>query len=317
MSPAVKGGKPSGLSPAVAERIANYTPRKISPDVWTVIAPFVRSTVTDFAAICVRAVDYSLPPTTRLVAWCHNQGYPLERAVVLDRHTIALFVEDYYKVRTLRTRRNIRSALMRIGRVLVPEAYPQPLPPIAKSPVAAPYTTAEQAALRSWARGGRTTYRREQSALLLALGIGAGLTRADVEHLLVKHVTVDQDGVLIDIVGGRHPRMVPMLRDWEQAVVDVVNSGRDPDTYLVLPRAKSRSKNLTNTHKVYGAGAPSTIRMRATWMAAHLVNGVPIKAFLDASGIGNLESAERILSILPDPDPVVARRALRGEAGWT
>jgi integrase len=231
---------------------------------------------------------------------------------VFDRRVVALFIDRGCERNGLKTRGTARSLLLSMGTVLVPDAHPQRLPKLAKSPAPAPYSIAEQAALRSWARGGRTEYRREQSALLLALGIGAGLQRADVIDLRVKHLIVDQDGVLVNVVGGKHPRAVPVLSDWEEALVDTVNSGRDPDTYLVLPRTKSRLKNLFNTQNVSGTGAPSTNRMRATWMVALLSAGIPIRALLDAAGFEYLESFDRYTHFLPDPDPVVSRRLLRG-----
>lgn len=209
--------------------------------------------------------------------------------------------------------------LLRMSELLMPpSAQPVRLPPMWAAHPLPPYTTADVAALRSWALGQTTQTRLVQCHVLLALGLGAGLSAAEVADLRMGRIHVDSDGVLVEVVGTR-ARLVPVLEEWEQVLADVGRAAIRPDLYVFGgPRRKVSHKNTvsnfvraTNIGRVH----PSLQRMRVTWIVGHLVAGSPAKALMQAAGVDSLEALNRYLRFVPDADVAAYRAAFRNGVG--
>ncbi|WP_216892059.1 hypothetical protein [Nocardia alni] len=177
-----------------------------------------------------------------------------------------------------------------------------------------PYTRADVASLKAWAYGQPTAAARTQADVLLALGLGAGCTAADIAALVVDDIVVDEQGVLVQLAGER-PREVPVLFDYERPLAGVVEAGHPPGTPVFLP-GRRRSKNLITGFTSRGGGepGPNTHRMRSTWIVEHLVADVPIAVLMKAAGVDTVQGLTRYLAHIPDTDALRARAALRGTA---
>jgi integrase len=197
--------------------------------------------------------------------------------------------------------------------LLPPQQRTNRLAPLPPADPSVPYTPAEQAALRSWADGQTTPYKSVNCHVLLALGLGAGLSAAEACEVRAGHVHIDADGVLIDIPGKRAGQ-VPVLAVWEPALITVARAALRPTLYLFRPgRAASTRNQVCNFVYTTNVGwvRPNLIRMRATWMVTHLAAGTPVKAVVQAAGVDSLEALTCYLRYVPDVDPATYRASLR------
>lgn len=323
--PIVVGGSDNGGNnqrglegDAVANAIANYTP-DLPPEQWAVIAEFVRAAVT----ACDCRTPYSarelMTVSVRHVRWCvFTAGLPLDTSVVFHRDTIAEYIAYGCPQMSAGSVGNRRSQLLRMSELLLPAATrTSRLAPLPASPPTVPYPVSEQVALRSWASGQVTQYQVVNCHVLLALGLGAGLSAAEVGDVQAEHLHCDADGVLVEVVGKR-ARLVPVLAEWESVLIDVADAAMRPDLYVFRPRRDKNHRNLvgnfvdkTNIARV----RPNLQRMRATWIVTHLAAGSPVKALVEAAGVDSLEALTRYLRFVPDVDVEVYRAAFRAADG--
>ncbi|MGL6235581.1 MAG: hypothetical protein ACRC20_09580 [Segniliparus sp.] len=287
-----------------------YVPR-LPVDEWAAIEGFVLA--------AVQACDGHIPHSARslsgsaaqLALWAWRNGLPLELDVVFRRSTVGLFIAKGCDGLAKTTRGTYRSRLLRMGEVLAPEHQNQHLPGIRPDFKALPYTHAEQASLRSWAAGQRTSARRADAKILLALGLGAGLSGGEIIDLRRGHVSADVAGVLVKVIG-RRSRTVPVLMEWEGSLAAVALSGSDPESFVFRPDAARPNANVV-AHFMRGAeNEPSTSRMRTTWIVKHLAAGVPVKALVEAAGVDGLTSLQRCMEHLPLVEHAFSRPLLRG-----
>lgn len=288
-------------------------------DQWAQIADFVRAAVTDCRGGTVYSARELFKATTPLAAWCFwTAGLELDREEVFHPEVIAEFIARGTPQWSRPTAANRRSQLMRMSELLLPHpTRPVRLPPMWSANPSKPYTPAEVVAMRSWAGGQTSHYMVVNSTVLLALGLGAGMSAAEVCEVRTGHLHVDDEGVLVEVVGKR-PRLVPVLAEWEPVLVALAGtSAIRPDLYVFRPQRTTSNKNTisnfvakTNAPRVH----PSLLRMRATWIVTHLSAGSPVKALVEAAGVDSLEALTRYLRFVPDVDVAAYRAAFRAAA---
>jgi len=299
---------------AVTTVIREYTP-DLPPEEWAVIADFVRAAVTACDCLTPYTARELLIASARHAHWCvFTAGLPLDRDVIFHRDTIAEYAARGCPQLTLASTGNIRSRLLRMSELLLPPAArTSRLAALPASPPTEPYTIREQVALRSWATGQVTPYREVTCHVLLALGLGAGLSAGEVGAVQAKHLHCDADGVLVEVVGKR-ARLVPVLAEWEPVLVNVAGTAMRPDLYVFRPRRdKAHRKLISNFVDKTNVGRvrPNLQRMRATWIVTHLTAGSPVKALVEAAGVDSLEALTRYLRFVPDADVAAYRAAFR------
>lgn len=293
--------------------IANYQPVKVAAS-WPVIGDFVRAAVRD----CDQKTAYSARELmivgSALVDWCHARGYDLDRDVVFRREVISEFIATGLPGLSVATAGNYRTKLLRMSEhLLSPQYRTVRLPAVLRSDAARPYTAGEVVMLRSWVTGQNTTYRRANAASLTALCLGAGLSAAELTFVTAGHVTTDAEGVLVAVEGPR-ARLVPVLAEWEDALMDVTQAAATPNEFLFRADRSATHRHLVSNFvdKTTSCGVrPSSQRMRATWLVGHMVAGVRADVLLAAAGIESLESLTRYLQYMPQADRDTTRRALR------
>lgn len=302
----------------MAAAITNYTP-DLPPEDWAAIGPFVRAAVTECDCRTPYSARELLAASARHVHWCvFTAGLPLERDVVFHRDTIAEYIAHGCSQMSAGSAGNRRSQLLRMSELLLPPAArTSRLAALPASPPTVPYAVGEQVALRSWAAGQVTQYQVVNCHVLLALGLGAGLSAAEVGDVQAQHLHCDDQGVLVEVVGKRG-RLVPVLAEWESVLVDVAGAAMRPDLYVFRPRREKAHRNLvgnfvdkTNVARV----RPNLQRMRATWIVTHLAAGSPVKALVDAAGVDSLEALTRYLRYVPDADINTYRGTFRAADG--
>ena len=301
---------------SAGEPLADYSPA-LDAKVWVAIADFTLTSVAD----TVSALPYDTADlnsaTTRLVAWCwKTAGLPLERHIVFHRDTIARFISVGCSELKPASRGNLRSQLLRMSELLTQPA-PRRLKALPPSDPSAPYSAEELVSLRSWAGGQSTAGRRANAAVLLALGAGAGLSASEIGELRVADIQVDELGVLVDVKGNR-ARSVPVLHEWEGALVERVAS-MDPEKYAFRENHTTFYPNLISNFVDRGHPARvrlTTQRLRATWIVHHLEAGTPVMALMEGAGVESLEAFTRYVRFTTPSDSYSYRLALSG-AGVT
>lgn len=294
--------------------ITNFIP-EMPPEHWAAIGGFVRAAVTD----CDQQTPYKarelLISACRHVHWCvYTAGLPLERETIFHRDVIAEYAAHGCPELRPASAGNRRSQLLRMAeRLLPPQQRTSRLAPFPPARASAPYTPAEQVALRSWATGQTTTYKQVNCQVLLALGLGAGLSAAEVGGVRARHILVDGEGVMVEVAGER-ARLVPVLAEWEPALVTIAEAAIRPDLYVFRPRRDGNPRNQVSSFvkqtSISGV-RPNLQRMRATWLVTHLTAGTPVKALVQAAGLESLEPLTRFLCFVPAVDPDAYRLALR------
>lgn len=298
------------MGATVDDALARYRP-KMDAAYWRHIGPFVLDCV-DLAAPETRYSDKELlaaaAPLT-LWAW-QSVGLELDRNQVFSRATIERFIDSGLTgYSTSASKNTLRSRLIRMSEILhSSQTSARALRPLGNSDPMTPYRPADLVQLRSWAATERTASRRQSAEVLLALGLGAGLTAKEILEVRTSAVTTDMFGVHVD-VGGARPRRVTVLRQWETAL-----RGHSGDRWLFRPRRRGSNRN----HVIeFVAEAEQQVdlqsrRMRSTWIVHHFTIGTPPLVLLAASGVQSLESLDRFVHFAPLPDPADASRHLRG-----
>ena len=140
--------------------------------------------------------------TAMLLTWCHAQGLELIPEVVLHPDTIDRFVAQGCAHLSPGSRSNYRSVLHRVGACwLGVSVYPQRALPLSASDPVEPYDESDERALLSWIRGLPTSAMRDAAAVVLALGLGAGLTSAETTRLRSSAVASSEAGLVLSVDG--------------------------------------------------------------------------------------------------------------------
>jgi integrase len=235
---------------------------------------------------------------TRFVLWCWQScGMPLDRDDIFTASLVDEFAAVQSKTQAVGSVARQRTLLLAVVEELNADAPPSAATATDNALRMAPYNRAELAMLRSWAAGQSTTRRRHNAAVILALGVGAGLRPEELRTIRRDAVETDDSGLTVHLAN----RSVPMLREWEQPLQGALQSNRI-DGYLFHSQANRQDPKLvtdfirsTSTPEI----KPVPQRLRATWLVTQLRARVPLVALLDAAGLNSLESLTPYLGFLP------------------
>jgi len=300
---------------SVSRAINQFSPRRLPPEVWGRVETLVRDWVRQAEPSSVYNARSLMNVVGQLALWVDQVGQPLEPSVVFHPDTVDRFALEGLSHLSDGTRCNYRTQLRIVGAsVLGPGVYPPRLLPLRRPKIAPPYTADETACLIAWCKGLPTARYRDNIAVLLALGLGAGLTGDEILHLRGGDVVVDGNGVVIAVRRGRK-REVPVLQRFAD---EVARLGAAAGAGLVFVPGSSTA----NDHKVanFVARCPkgdapdlNVVRLRISWVVHHLTAGTNIVALTRASGITTTQLA-KYASFVSGPGPEEARRQL-SEAG--
>lgn len=259
--------------------------------------------------VSYRAVDL-FRVTEKFAFWCVQHELRLDARTVFTESVVAEFVESGLPDLSDASRANVRAQLRRMAEVLNGPAPKREK--LAPADPQRPYLTeAEIKGLRSWASSQKPPQRGD-ARLILALGLGAGLSAAEIGEVRETDIIVEEAGASVRVRAGR-VRTVPVRRVWEADLLRAAVPGSDE--YVIKPGRTNVPKNFISNLVARGNlkyAGPNTQRMRATWLLTHMNQGTPLLALLDASGLDSLEALTRYVRFL-DPTASDQRdRMLRG-----
>jgi integrase len=286
----------------------------------TAIEEFASAAAVD-AAPSTAYDERSLRKAAALLArWAwQSAGLPLDREVIFARQVIGRFASVGLTQYSEAGQGNIRSQLLRMGEALLgPRLAPVRLAPLGPAEPTAPYSLSEVTSLRSWALCQSTTARRANADVLLALGLGAGLSASEIGNVRVCDIAVDDEGVILNVTGTRS-RSVPVLRAWERALIERTLTLR-PDQWAFRENHTENYPNLISNFVARSGTStvlPQSQRLRSTWLVGHLTNGTPVIPLMQAAGVESLEALTRYVRFVPVHDVPESRRVLSrsGSAG--
>lgn len=267
------------------------------------IASAAESLIIDFTLTLVHTSGVGDAYVTLLhpfIEWAwHVQKLPLRRSVILDPHVI-----DYY----IHARKPIPPEYTRKALRFISERSAEPVPSETTT-TSAPYGALDIVRLISWARSQTTEGRRDNANLLLALGLGAGLTAREIITTRVEDIRRSDTAVEV-VVRERHPRVVPMLADYVPLLPDfpsgpkrfAFRQGRIGATRSTVAKFIQRGDTGTLT--------PVSKRLRNTWIVHHLETNTPIAKLISTAGVQSPRSLDRYQAWVgaepPAPAPIRA-----------
>jgi hypothetical protein len=277
---------------------ALYTPLIPRRD-WAVLSPFVLGVVADVREDLTYPEKALLHTITHHAHWTHLvAGFTLDRSIVFKRDVIAYSV-SMIPTRSPSTMGRARSMLLRVGEVLGAIDVPAPLPRLRAADPSAPYSPADLEELRAWAYCQRNAHLQASAQVLLALGLGAGLPTRELAR--VRSVDVDTDAGRLLVNDGEYPRSVRVQPEWLDDLREVIAAATDPQATLFRPAARFHKNIVTNfVRRTNGTSlAPTTQRMRATWLVDRLTTGIPMQDLLFEAGLSSMDALVRYERFLP------------------
>ena len=161
-----------------------------------------------------------------------------------------------------------------------------------------PYDAAELKQIDKWIRA-QQGERRRDATVLVALGLGAGLSTSEITGLRVDDLTVvELDGVVVIAsveVSCARSRVVTIESRWGEQLAAAV-SGRGGQGFAFEPKREAAGKNLVSNFVARSEGEgvrPNAQRMRATWVVGHLESGTPIVSLMELAGVRSLDALSR------------------------
>ncbi len=277
--------------------ISNYT-ATLSPSVWNEVQNFVRGTVASLYSDAhpYRVAEHALAAMAGFADWLvfTGAGTPNAssmRADLIDTYTA--FRKSEVSPAVSERERKLLRTLAGISNSAEQRHHST------NASATVPYTTEEQGAFRRWAESQPSRLRHDLATTLLALGLGCGLSISEMVNVRSGDVHTLSDGLVGVRVG---QRLVPAVLEWAEELESVI--GNRPEDYLLRPNAPSRTvASLKEALKRFPRPAPSTQRMRASWLLAHVEAGTPIHVLIDAAGVSSPDVLRRVL---PFAAPVAA-----------
>jgi len=288
--------KAVALHPRVEEIIAGYQPR--TPSVrrqWVRIAALVQDAIRVAAPPSAARATQLLSEAAKLAAWRAEHDHDLAPEAVFSQRSINEYVAAH-RADGPRAR-SYKARLEGIGRALGAISPDRPLPPLARTPVATPYTPAELATLAAWCDA-HPGERSDWVRACIALGAGCGIDGRE-QHAIVGHdVVLGEYALLVRAPGvagasgrrsSRPPRLVPVAAEHETALAALARrAGARP----LIGATAAAARDLSILADLVSDGCPRLegSRLRATWLAARLRDPVPLAA-LSAAGAGDTDRA--------------------------
>lgn len=265
---------------------------------WDLLEPVVRPAVEAAAARSDRDANALYPPAAAFALWAwQSRGMPPEGTTIFRQRVINEFIHRGMPNHTRASRATYRSALTTIAEAVTPTWDASAVIP--RSAPTAPYSAQEVARLVSWARSQRNEDRRVDARVLLALGLGAGLTT--IELLNVRTRDIDwRDGQLVVQVWSSRPRLVPVDPQWAGGLLAVREHNAPDEWAFRRTRRGVRAPQVTDfLHRHHHTEIDvRPVRMRTTWLVSHLRTSTPPRELLRISGLKNMAALDRLTPFL-------------------
>lgn len=293
-------------------QLAHYTP-KMPPRDWERIRDFVIESAEVAAPATAYTAHRLAVILTSYLRWAHlTKGYALSKTVLFHRKTINLYVQEMSDSgqRSQGTLRNYRAMLERVAEVVTPDLRTPRGPALNARENIRPYTAKELQQLHWWLQGQNTSLRARRAAVLVSLGLGAGLKAREILALTFGQIT-DDDGMVVHLPD----RNVPVLAEWEPMLRRLLR-GRHSDESVFGRKATDGNRNAISAFtRDVNSDVPIRVdRMRATWIVHHLTAQTSMRALMTAAGVQKFENLAQLIVHVPELDTHEYRRQLRAES---
>lgn len=304
-------GAPVPVGDSVSGAIRQFSPKDIPDESWSRIGDVVRRSVEMVTPPTAYRAGVYLNSVTQLAYWADTIGQSIEPDNLFHPETIERFITERISHLTPGTQTNYRSQLRAVGRAVIGATLYPPTGKVSRPEQKPAYTPDEVNALVFWASSRATAHLRRNSLVLLALGLGVGLTSQEMSRLTGDDVFADDDGVIVRVIGAK-AREVPVLRRWEDDLESFAReSGRRP---VLLPdRTRIVSHSISNfVDRCSRGGAPglSVQRLRTTWIMRQMTSGTPLAALSTVAGV-DATHLSRYFELMPSPDLDELRQRVR------
>jgi integrase len=292
----------------LAGYIAGWRPSPASPQA----AAFARQVVAQAAPAGRERAKNLLWAAGKLAGWGIGLGLEPVPEVLLHPSVIERFTAHAPGLTGV-TRRTLRTNLRFLARAVVPALCPADAP-LPRERAKAAYTAAEISGYLALAGAQPTAARQTRAAGLICLGAGAGLIRSGLRAVRGTDIACRSGGVIVT-VGGRRPRVVPVLARYHQPLLAAAASA---GTGLVTGGTDTDRGNITNplvSALAGGTGLPrlDTSRLRATWLA-EVAQILGLATFMHAAGITCSQRLGDIIATLQPGDEATAVALLGGSS---
>jgi hypothetical protein len=273
--------------------IGAFGPRSVPAEA----ACFARHVVTLVAPTSAARAKALLFAAAKLASYGLLIGLELDEEVLLKDAVIERFVHTSF-AGSGPTRRTLRTNMRFLARHALDSPPPAPVS-LSRERAKAPYRAGEIAAYLALGDAQPSPLRRARANALICLGAGAGLIGGDLRRVFGNDVVCRSGGVLVR-VGGRRPRVVPVLSDYHERLLGAADffqarplvSGRDPDSHNVTnPLISSLSGGIDLPRL-------EVARLRSTYLVA-MAEAIGLRAFMDAAGITCSQRLGDLVSHLP------------------
>lgn len=240
--------------------------------------------------------------TSRLATFGTAIGLSASEGDLLRPGVIERFVTTALPGTASSRRRTVRANLRFVGRKVAPTQFPPETVPVSRLACAPPYSPAEIAGYLSLAAAQPTTARRMRATGLICLAAGCGLVGSDLRLVRGVHVAA-VSGVACVRVTGLHPRLVPVLEPYREALSSSASFAGDG---FLVGGVKPERHNVT--HRLVDSlsggedlGRLSVSRLRASWLAC-VLSAIGLPELLAAAGLRDSKALFDLVSYLPPPD---------------
>jgi integrase len=287
-----------GILPVSPESSETYRPQLPRKD-WDAIKPYVLDIVDRAEPHVTYTERQLLTPVSHLVHFAYVNHIPLEDGAALSPRTVERFVQNHLASYNRASRNTIRARLRRVSEALLGDDAAGRFRALGKADASRPYSDTDISLLRAWGRSMRTDELTSSAGALLALGLGAGLTGAEIIRQRMEDVDVERATIHVT---GENERVIPITGEvW----TDLLRIRREVlgGTGWVF-RAHQRGDNINLITDFVSRTSPQiplvTRRMRATWLVHHLNAGTPLRRLLRIAGLQSAEALDRILPFTAD-----------------
>lgn len=294
---------------------AEYQPRELDAGAWERVGTLVKGLLAD-ARVAPDLRTKARRPLAELACNLDLAGHRELTAALLLREDV---VESYIATLPHGRAATYRSSLRALRKLHIAGAAATHQP-IAKGPFAAPYHPDEVEQMLAHAAALRSELRRQRAGALLLLGVGAGLDSREFGDLPARSVTRRGDGIVtVTVTGSRKARTVAVLDRYANRLTELADS-LDPDVQLVRQPATAHLTGYAmKALEGYGGEAVAGPRLRATFLALHLVGGTPLDVLLRQFGTNGLRDIGPVIDAVtgwghlkrPLDDHAIAAKAWR------
>lgn len=320
VAPSAVPARPAYVPDDVWQYVLRYEPTAVPSGTWAESRGFVLLVVGRSAPHSVRSAKQALVHVSQFAGWAVDKGLPLDPEKVLTPDLVARHVEETSDDPASASASSTRARLSTIGRKATTRAlWPGRQRAIARTPIRAPYTTADLTLYAKAVDRQRTEVASRYLGGLLVLCHGAGATSG--QALAARTDVLVLDGHRRWCVRLSGPdRLVPLVVGYVDRA-RALAAGHPGEPWLTdRPKGLNWLSNTAEDLRLdTRSPALTATRLRTTWLVDRLNAGVPVRSLVLAAGLRTTGSITDLLPYLlrddaaltAPPPPAVDRRGKR------